>query len=377
MSSRAEAIVSRVQSDPTVKLTQEDADVLLAEPKRTLMMEKLLGMFYFQSQQFDQAILHAKVAFEQEKTAENAKNISLLLRKCRRVEEALEFTGAHETLFDPIVFNDVMCMMHGDLKNIPEAVKYGTRSLEMKDAGADPAPKLEPVVRPFDPTQPARNLIVFSLWGADGRYLTGAQNNAVVARYLYPGWQARFYVDRSVPEQLIKALQYHGAQVVMAPDKLPAAKFGLFWRFMVEDDPNVDLYIVRDADSVMNMKERAAVEDWLKSGKAFHVMRDLATHSELILAGMWGAHRGNLGNLGKRVTDHLDAEQKRMNNVTTDQVFLRNVIWPVVKQDALVHDDYFEFGNPTRFRDEFRLPGTMHIGQNDWVNLRRKAKGAS
>ncbi|MFK7942361.1 MAG: hypothetical protein AB8B85_05520 [Paracoccaceae bacterium] len=375
MSSKAEAVVDKVVKDPTVQLTAEDAETLLAEPKRTLMMEKLLGMYFFKAQDFDKALLHATKAFEEEKTPENAKNISLLLRKTRRVQEAVAFAAANEELFDPIVFNDVMCMMHGDLKDFPTAVKYGTRSLELKDESADPAPKLKPVTRVFDPSQPTRNRIVFSLWGQDSRYLTGAQNNAIVARYLYPGWSVRFYVDRSVPEQVIKVLQQQGAQVVVAPDSLPATKFGLFWRFMVEDDPEVDFYLVRDADSVLNIKERVAVEDWLTSGKAFHVMRDLATHSELILAGMWGAQRGNLGVMGKRVRDHIGADQKRLNNVTTDQVFLRNIIWPVVKQDVLVHDDYFDFDAPTRFRDEFRLPGSMHIGQNDWVHMRRKGQG--
>ncbi len=84
-----------------------------------------------------------------------------------------------------------------------------------------------------------------------------------------------------------------------------SASFGLFWRFLVEDDPDVDFFLVRDADSVMNIKECAAVEDWLASGKAFHVMRDLPIHAELILAGMWGAHRGNIGNMRQRIVDHV------------------------------------------------------------------------
>lgn len=374
MTSPAQAVVNKVVKDPSVRLTAADAEALEAAPKRTLMMDKLLGMYYFQAGKFQEALVYAKVAFEAERTAENAKNVSLLLRKSKRADEAVAFAQANEKLFDPIVFNDVMCMMHGDLDNVAEAIRYGTRSLELKDAGGQTAPALTPVVRPFDPLKPRRNVIVFSLWGANNRYLSGAQHNAIVARYLYPGWSVRFYVDKSVPEPVIRGLQANGAQVVMVPDALPAARYGLFWRFLVEDDPDVDFYLVRDADSVLNMKERAAVEDWLASGKAFHVMRDLATHSELILAGMWGAQRGNIGKMGERVKAHLSAEQKKLNNVTTDQIFLRNVIWPIVKQDALVHDDYFDFGAPTRFRDEFRLPGRMHIGQNDWVNVRRKGE---
>ena len=81
----------------------------------------------------------------------------------------------------------------------------------------------------------------------------------------------------------------------------PPTGSGLFWRFLVEDDPDVDIYLVRDADSVINVKERWAVADWLNSGKAFHVMRDNPQHSELMLAGMWGAHRGNIGGMRKRI----------------------------------------------------------------------------
>mgnify|MGYP006292180853 FL=1 len=45
---------------------------------------------------------------------------------------------------------------------------------------------------------------------------------------------------------------------------------------------------MRDADSVLNIRERAAVDDWLASGAAFHVMRDHPVHCDLMLAGMGG-----------------------------------------------------------------------------------------
>lgn len=69
---------------------------------------------------------------------------------------------------------------------------------------------------------------------------------------------------------------------------LPANRYGLFWRFLVEDDRDVDIYVCRDADSVPTIRERVAVQDWLNSGQPFHVMRDFLTHSELVLAGLWG-----------------------------------------------------------------------------------------
>jgi hypothetical protein len=43
----------------------------------------------------------------------------------------------------------------------------------------------------------------------------------------------------------------------------------------------------RDAGSVINMKEPAAVDARLDSDRHFHVPRDYYSHKDLMLAGMW------------------------------------------------------------------------------------------
>ena len=374
MTDTAEEIVDKFMRAPHLRLTDTEAETLLATPERSLMMDKLLGVHFFQRNQFARALGHAKTVFEAEHNSENAKNISLIMRKSGQLDEAIEFAREHEELFDPITFNDVLAMVYCQLRDFESAARHGTESLRLKDAAVEPAPEIDPVTQAFDPEKPERNIIAFSLWGKDPRYLSGAQHNAIVARYLYPGWTARFYVDDSVPDGVIKALIAQRAEVLRAPKQWPAGEYGLFWRFLVEDDPNVSIYLIRDADSVMNIKERAAVEDWLASGKAFHVMRDWPAHSELILAGMWGAHRGNLSQMGKRVNDHIRTAKKRLNNRTTDQMFLREKIWPIVRQDVCMHDAWFDLGDPVRYRDEFRLPSNMHIGQNDAVHQARRRK---
>jgi len=366
----AEAVVKRIVAQEVPTVGAADAALLLAAPNRTLLMEKLLAVHFHLAGDIPAALAHAETVFAAEETSENAKNIALLHRKAKRTGDGIAFVEAYGDLMAPIERNDILCMLHHDAGDRAGAARHGTESLRLKDASAPDAPPLTPVLNAYDPEKPGRNLIVFSLWGSDARYLTGAVNNAIVARYLYPGWQCRFYVDGSVPPPAIKSLLQQRAQVRMAPKDLPAGQYGLFWRFLVEDDPEVDLYLVRDADSVMNIKERAAVEDWLASDRAFHVMRDLPTHSELILAGMWGAHRGNLGTMRARIETHVAAEMKKVNNKITDQVFLRTAIWPIVRQSVLVHDAHFDFGEVRRYREEFRLPVRYHIGQNDWVHRR-------
>jgi hypothetical protein len=370
---RAREIVAAATKDPARGMSAEEARILETAPDRTLMMEKLLLVHYHRTGKTDALVGQAEKIFAAEKSGENAKNLALARRAQGRAPEAVALLAEHRDLFDPIVWNDLMCMMQGALGDTAAAVRHGTESLRLKDAAAPKAPELTPRLAPFDIEKPRSNVIAFSLWGHDRRYIDGAIFNSIVTRYLYPGWSVRIYHDDSLPEDARRTLLAQGAALVRAPEDMPAARYGLFWRFLVEDDPAVDRYLVRDADSVMNIKERAAVEDWLASNRAFHVMRDLPTHSELILAGMWGAVRGNIGEMRQRIEAHLGAQNRVLNNVTTDQVFLRNTIWPIVRQDVLVHDAHFEFGEPRRYREEFHLPRRYHIGQNDWVH-RRPAK---
>ena len=367
----ANVILRTIVDNPHHKLTDAEAAVLIAAPEKPLMMQKIIALHFHNAGDFEQALDWAMKVFETERIAENAKNVSLIHRKLHRHDDGIRFALEHEALFEPIAWNDILCMLYWNKGDREGAIRHGTRSLELKDASSGKAPPLTPVVHRFDHGKRARQIISFSLFGVNPRYLTGAVQNAIVARYLYPGWAVRMYVDDSVPQEAIRALLQEGAQVRKVSSSWPAARYGLFWRFLIEDDPDVDIYIVRDTDSVMNIKERAAVEDWLASGKAFHVMRDLPSHSELILAGMWGAHRGNIGGMQKRVETVVEGQVKKLNNVTIDQVFLREQIWPIVRQDALVHDACFGFGNPVRYRDEFTLPRSMHIGQNDWVHRTR------
>ena len=53
-------------------------------------------------------------------------------------------------------------------------------------------------------------------------------------------------------------------------------------------DPNVKVWISRDCDSRLSWRERAAVDEWLETDKACHLMRDSHNHSYTMMAGMFG-----------------------------------------------------------------------------------------
>ncbi|HVQ09910.1 MAG TPA: hypothetical protein VMS43_15905 [Allosphingosinicella sp.] len=363
-------LAAAFRADPNRPFSGEEAEILAAAAGEDLWAAKAAALHHFRNSDFERALALMMSVAQREPGPESAKNVAVALRSLGRIQEAVDWMAGRESGFDRIEYHDLLCSLLVRLGKTSEAVAHGDRALALKDEAAPASCPNDPVVRTFDPGRRSRNLIAFSVWGDDIRYLNGAITNAIVARYLYPGWTARFYTDASTPPAFRDALTQNGAQVVMVED-LPADRFGLFWRFLVEDDPEVDIYLVRDADSVMNIKERWAVADWLKSGKAFHVMRDHPQHSELILAGMWGAHRGNIGSMRKRIEDSVRAGRNVGNNSTLDQHFLRNVVWPIARNSVKIHDDYFDFMSPARFNTDFSLPRWMHVGQNDWVNFRR------
>jgi hypothetical protein len=235
----------------------------------------------------------------------------------------------------------------GKTGRLDEARGFGLECLDLKDRSATQKPfDISAVmVPPFDPTVRQRNVIAFSLFGSKEQYCEGAIRNAVAAHFLYPEWTCRFYTDESVPAEVTMRLHQEGAQIKRVGG-LPAGRFGTFWRFMVADDSGVDRYLVRDCDACLNLRERTAVEDWIASGRHFHVMRDGYTHTELILAGMWGGVRGALPPVTEAIVDYGNAGPLGR---TADQNFLRERIWPTVRRSAHIHDSFFRFGQAIDF----------------------------
>ena len=246
----------------------------------------------------------------------------------------------------------------GDLE---KSRQHGSTCLNIKarEAGISGRDLSTIPIPPFDPDVPERNVIAFSLWGTENRYLRGAKENVLAAKYLYPGWSCRFYVDRTVPEETLGDLVSEGAHIIVMET---ASKLfgGLFWRFLVADDPSIDRYLVRDADSIPTIKERVAVGEWLESDKHFHMIRDFPTHTELILAGLWGGVRGALPAIAPQIDKFLDDTLPRRTN---DQTFLCQTVWPVFRKSCLVHDNIYQFDGAGVSPSSSNLPSMYHVGQ--------------
>lgn len=269
----------------------------------------------------------------------------------------------------PATMIDGLTEVCGWLNRPDEVRRFGLLSLEAGDKkfGAGKAYPLPSNTPPkFSPEKPEENVIAFTLFGSLPRYCEAAVMNAKASKPLFPEWACRFYLDDSVPEEVQNRLKQAGAEVIKVSDDIKRELPALMWRFLVMDDPKVKRYLIRDADSLLSEREQAAVNEWVHSDYWYHHMRDYFTHSELILAGMWGGCRNeNIPSVIDATREYLSQESAHKRFV--DQYFLRQYIWPTMKQSLLSHDELFGFYNAKPFPEHIPIrwnTDKFHVGSN-------------
>jgi len=198
----------------------------------------------------------------------------------------------------------------------------------------------------------------FSLWGDKPIYNIGSIRNAELCKTIYPDWQMVLYYDDSVPSETIKKLTDLNVKLInMSSSKL----YGVFWRFLAADLLDTEYAVFRDCDSRISLREKSAVDEWMKSGKTLHLMRDHPYHRVPyggkglgILGGMWGIKGGKI-NITKMIEGFSLSNQHEYGN---DQTFLVS-IYEMFTNDKITHDDFFENKPfPTK-----RIPGEFVGGR--------------
>jgi hypothetical protein len=175
--------------------------------------------------------------------------------------------------------------------------------------------------------------LAFYLW-----CLLAAREDAEV---FYPGWRVRVYHDSSISPVDLAVARSRGVETIHISDSDISGKIaGMFWRFFVADDASVDRYIVRDLDSQFSWRERAAVDEWILSNRAFHIMRDNFYHSIPMMGGMWGGIKGKLPFVIQDTCHEYSSMAKAKGG---DQDFLALMVWPEVKISGCVRRLFFAF----------------------------------
>ncbi|MFV0432039.1 MAG: tetratricopeptide repeat protein [Alphaproteobacteria bacterium] len=266
----------------------------------------------------------------------------------------------------PYLANDLLAHAYAELEQYDKAKVMGNRSLRSKDLRYNNSLKEGwelPDVRPSVYTKDKKKVISFSLFGNKIVYLRGALRNLLLANDLYPDWELWFWLDDSVPQEFQNLIVKLGGVVKKQPKEQEIFQ-KLSWRFLVSDDKDVGYFLVRDVDAVISLREVQAVAQWLASDKYFHVMRDWWSHTDLILAGMWGGVANILPNMAEAIEAYWTSLGDSPN---TDQWFLGEKVWLYVRTSLMSHDRCFDFMSSRDWPEFPKVTGREHVGMNEFA----------
>lgn len=208
--------------------------------------------------------------------------------------------------------------------------------------------------------------------------------NAKDCKFFYPEYECRFYVDESVPYEWIVDLQKEGAKIHYV-NKLRMGweleKRALF-RYLTLDDPKVELALFRDADSKIIQREVDYVNEWLSTNKQCYIVREFPllqckTWEEMkvsryppIDAGKFGCRKIKGFRWYDAIVDYDKRNAARITNKNFyqfDENFLRDVIYPLVFDDACIFDNWSNYLYETNvirhdieYDDHFEIIGNYY-----------------
>ena len=219
-----------------------------------------------------------------------------------------------------------------------------------------------------------RKVISFGLYGNKDIYNIGAIENAKLVKQIYGDeWEGWFYICEKVDLQIVEEIRKYAKVIIIKKDFW--IKSGTFWRMLPIDEDDVEIMMVRDVDSRLTIKEKTLVDEWLKTDKKVHIIRDHSIHNFRFMACSF-----NIRKNGIKISELL-----KKNNVYNgeryllDQLFLQGIYYPLIKNDVLIHDSYHKYNdeNITSFPRTSNFIGERVVasGLTEKEELWQKMKG--
>lgn len=217
-------------------------------------------------------------------------------------------------------------------------------------------------------TPSATSVISMSLAGDDLQPIYGAIRNAQLMTVHYPEWTLAIYVSSSkeahrIPQLYLNKLKTLGARIIEVPKDIASLPPAV-WKYLILDDPSVEVFLIRDPEFRLSDRERDMVIQWLGGqSPCFHCLRDHPSHKTIpVVDGLWGG-------VAKCVRQRLgDSMSNLLRNSTQPGTgfqlndFLQSVVWGRLQGSALCHDSV-SCGNWTGARPfPFLREGSAYLG---------------
>jgi len=204
----------------------------------------------------------------------------------------------------------------------------------------------------------------FSLFGDNPIYTIGAIKNVNLIKQNFTDWNTFIYTNKTKEDDIIKNLIDLGCIIKYETDH---RWYNSTWRFKAISEDSVDIMICRDSDSRVFIRDVFAIEEWLESNYNYHIIRDHPVgHHWKMNAGMWGAKKTDfISNINLLLEDYKTKNSNLLNHKNFDQFFLRDVIYPKIVNDSLIHDEYYGYEkNNYKIKRDRKIDNFAFIGES-------------
>jgi hypothetical protein len=202
----------------------------------------------------------------------------------------------------------------------------------------------------------------FSLFGDGDKYTIGMVKNCELIRTRFPDAKVYIYLANDVPSPCVDVLKTFSNVKIINIERRHNL-INMMDRFLAIDDPETDIMFVRDADSRVHARDASCVEDFIKSDKALHIIRDHRKHWGKIMGGMFAIRKSLFPhNMGDLIKTWMDKKERGINGeYGCDMHFTNRVLHPLMKHSALIQDPHHHF------KEEIITPIRHPIKNNDYV----------
>lgn len=176
----------------------------------------------------------------------------------------------------------------------------------------------------------------FCIYNAyNGLYYVGLLENIELIQKHFPDAYIYVYVGNDVPDWYVIELRAR-KNVILRFTKETGPR-NMIHRFFAIDEPEVDIMLVRDADSRVHWKDRWAIREFLNTPDVkVHIIRDNPEHATAIMGGLWGMRKIADMSIRTLYQEHLASDAKG-HGMGLDQDFLIDCVYPRVTSSMLIH----------------------------------------
>ena len=180
------------------------------------------------------------------------------------------------------------------------------------------------------------NAFSFCLYGPENpRYYPGMLENIALAKTYFPDWVVYVYIAPDVDESMLVRLS--ACSNVRLRNTGVTGAINMIHRFYAIDESDVELMMVRDADSRIHWKDRWAIREFVKQPQyVAHTIRDNLEHTASMMGGLWGIRKSAGLNMRSEYAGYNEYHEKGHRN-GHDQNFLADVVYHKVVDRMLIH----------------------------------------